>query len=57
MIDNAIASEQGKIKMFLDLDHIKRVHPIDVGFYFTQIYMVVNILCTKYIDKSATRKD
>jgi len=56
MIDNAIALEQGKIKTFWDLKHIKGVHPMDVKFYFTQICMVFNILCTKYIDKSATRK-
>jgi len=60
MIDNAIALEQGKIKTFWDLKHIKGVHPMDVKFYFTQICIVVDILCTKYIDKSAkkaTRKD
>jgi len=56
-IDNGIALEQGKIKMFWDWDHIKGVYPMDAEFYFTQIGKVVDILSTKYIHKIAPKSD
>ena len=46
-IDNGIVLEQGKIKVFRDLEHIKEVYKMVAQFYFTQIGKMVDILCTK----------